>query len=285
LRVYKEVLAAVGVEYSLGVNLADSTRSITYFMVLRDLTQPVFLDYDCKLMAALIPHLHRALKLQRELGMIEFGKSAVVDALDTMALGIVIVDAEMRVKFTNHAAKVIAACSDGLRINGDRLVVEGRHADGMVQKVRQLTRSGNSGIPKAGESLMIQRPSGKEPFAVIISTLSEHQNRFGWSTLSEPLVIIYLCNPDEPHESRMEILQRLYGLAPSHARLADQLATGCPLNEAASRLHITTASARQYLKVIFHKTGTHSQTQLVRKVLLLPPAPKWRDQPATGKVT
>jgi DNA-binding CsgD family transcriptional regulator len=57
---------------------------------------------------------------------------------------------------------------------------------------------------------------------------------------------------------------------PSQARLADLLATGCSLKEAAKQLDITPVSARQYLKLIFQKTGTHRQAELVRKILLVP---------------
>ena len=278
-RVYKEVLSVGGVEYSLGVNLIEDSRALTYFLVLRDRTQPSFSEHDCDLMVLMLPHLGRALKLQRELGLIELERSVAVDALDSMALGIIILDAEARVKFTNLVAREVCACNDGLRIAGDRLIVEGRQSHGIRVKARQLIRSAKLGVREAGESMMIQRPSGREPYSVTVSALWGNQLRFGWSMLSEPLAIIFLCDPDLPHESRVETLQRLYGLTPSHARLADQLATGCTLAEAAGWLRITTASARQYLKVIFQKTGTHRQSQLVRKVLAIPPAPKWRDQP------
>ncbi|MGH6771014.1 MAG: hypothetical protein ACRECO_18555 [Xanthobacteraceae bacterium] len=39
-RVYKEVLSVGGVEYSLGVNLIEDNRTLTYFLVLRDRMQP-----------------------------------------------------------------------------------------------------------------------------------------------------------------------------------------------------------------------------------------------------
>jgi DNA-binding CsgD family transcriptional regulator/PAS domain-containing protein len=281
-RVYREVLSVGGVEYSLGTNLVEDSRTLTYFLVLRDRSQPPFSEDDCDLMALLIPHLDRAIKLQRELGLIEFGRSVVVDALDSMALGIVIIDSEARVRFINQAARDIASCGDGLRVNGDQLIVEGRHGEGIRSKARELIRAAGSGTQTAGEAMMIERPSGREPYPVILSALWGNQLRFGWSMLSEPLAIIYLRDPDRPHETRTETLQRLYGLTPSQARLADRLATGRSLSEAAGQLGITTDSARQYLKVIFQKTGTRSQAQLVRKVLMVPPAPKWSDRPAIG---
>jgi DNA-binding CsgD family transcriptional regulator len=279
-RVYKEVLSVGGVEYSLGVNLVEAARSLTFFLVLRDRDQPPFSERECDLMEPLIPHLARALKLQRDLGLIEFGRSIVVDTLDTMALGIVVIDAEARVQFINEAARRIVTSEDGLRLIGDRLIVEGRQSDNIRTKARQLIRAARSGDEAAGAAMMVERPSGGEPYPLIVSALWGNQLRFGWSMLSEPLAIIFLRDPELPDETRAESLQRLYGLTPSQARLADQLATGSTLHEAARHLRLTPASARQYLKVIFQKTGTNRQAQLVRKVLMIPPAPRWRDQPA-----
>jgi DNA-binding CsgD family transcriptional regulator/PAS domain-containing protein len=277
-RVYKEVLSVGGVEYSLGVNLVEGGRALTYFLVLRDRTQPPFNDRDCELMAILIPHLSRALKLQRELGLIEFGRSVAFDTLDSMALGIVILDAETDIKFLNQAAREIIASNDGLRLAGRRLVVQGSDADGIRVKVRRLISAAVSGSPLPGEALSLARPSGGEAYAVLISTLWGNQLRFGWSMLNEPLAIIYIRDPDRPDEARAEILQRLYGLTPSQARLAELLAGGCSLERAAKQVGITLVSARQYLKLIFQKTGTHRQSELVRKILLIPPAPKWPNE-------
>jgi DNA-binding CsgD family transcriptional regulator len=279
-RVYQEVLSVGGVEYSLGVNLVEDTRTLTYFLVLRDRTQAPFTDRDCELMAMLIPHLNRALKLQRDLGLIEFGRSAAFDTLDSMALGIFIVDAEARVKFSNKAAREIVDARDGLRIIGQRLMVDGSNDDGIGMRARRLIRSVLSGSPLPGEAFQAARPSGREAYPVLVSALWGNQLRSGWSMANEPLAIVYVRDPDRPEETRAEILQRLYGLAPSQARLAELVANGSTLNSAAKQLGITTASARQYLKLVFQKTGTRRQAELVRKILLIPPAPGWRTDPA-----
>lgn len=275
-RVYQEVLSVGGVEYSLGVNLVEDARTLTYFLVMRDRTQPQFTDGDCELMGALIPHLSRALKLQRDLGKIEFGRSAAFDALDSMALGIVIVDADTRVKFCNEAARRIAGADDGMRFAGQRLVVEGGQGDDICTRARRLISTALSGSQPPGEAFEVARPSGCEAYTVLVSTLWGNQLRFGWSMLNEPLAIVYIRDPHQPDETRTEFLQRLYGLAPSQARLAELLAAGRSLEEAAQQLGITRVSARQYLKIVFQKTGTHRQAELVRKVLLIPPAPSGR---------
>jgi len=241
---------------------------------LRDRTQSPFNESDCELMAALIPHLDRALKLQRDLGLIEFGRSAAFDTLDSMALGIIIIDADARIKFSNQAAREIVDANDGLRFVGQRLVIDGINGDGIRMQAGRLIRSALSGSPPPGEAFQVIRPSGGEAYPVLVSALWGNQLRFGWSMLNEPLAIIYIRDPDRPEETRTETLQRLYGITPRQARLAELVATGCSLQHAARKLGITKVSARQYLKLVFQKTGTHRQAELVRKILQVPPAPK-----------
>jgi len=279
-RVYREVLSVGGVEYSLGVNLVEDARTLTYFLVLRDRTQPPFSDHDCELMAVLIPHLDRALKLQRDLGLMEFGRNVALDTLDSMALGVTVIDDEARIKLCNRAAREIADARDGIRFVGERLVIEGSDGSRIRMKARELIRAALTGAPTPGEAFEIARPSGGESYQVMVSALWGNQLRFGSGLLNQPLAIIYVRDPHQPDETRAEILQRLYGLAPSQARLAELIANGSTLKEAARDLGITEVSARQYLKLILQKTGTHRQPELVRKILLIPPAPKWRTNAA-----
>jgi len=277
-RVYQEVLSVGGVEYSLGVNLVEDTRTLTYFLVLRDRTQSQFTDADCELMSALIPHLGRALKLQRDLGLVSVERNAAFDALDNMALGIIIIDSDARIKFSNEAARQIAAARDGLRLTAGRLVVDESDGDSIRKRAQRLIKAALSGQMTPGEAFEIARPSGGEPYTALISALGNSQTRVGWNTLDEQFAIVYVRDPYQPDETRAEILQRLYGLMPSQARLADLLASGYSLKDAAQKLGITIFSARQYLKLIFQKTSTNRQAELTRKVLLVPNAPKRRNK-------
>ena len=62
-------------------------------------------------------------------------------------------------------------------------------------------------------------------------------------------------------------LAKLLGLTPSEAGLAHALALAGGLEEAARLRGLTLATARTYLKVVFAKTGTRRQADLVRLVM------------------
>lgn len=269
-RVYQEVLSVGGVEYSLGVNLVEDRRSLTYFLVLRDRSQPAFTGEDCELMGLFVPHLRRALQLQGELGRMAIEKQVALDALDEVPTAILIIDADAQVRMANAAARRMLAGADGLGLVEGRLMLVDDEGQGLAARMRRLLGAAPQTDRPAGETFRVVRPSGLGCYVGLISRLGVRQAPGAWSLHDEPLAIVHLRDPDEPAESRSELLQRLYGLMPSQARLADLLATGCSLKEAARQLALTPASARQYLKLIFQKMGTHRQGDLVRKVLQTP---------------
>ncbi len=59
------------------------------------------------------------------------------------------------------------------------------------------------------------------------------------------------------------LLNMLFDLTPTEARLAADLAAGFSTAEFAAKNGVTVKTARTYLDRIFHKTGTHQQSQLV----------------------
>ncbi|AMO70611.1 helix-turn-helix transcriptional regulator [Sphingorhabdus sp. M41] len=63
------------------------------------------------------------------------------------------------------------------------------------------------------------------------------------------------------------LLVDLFGLLPSEARLAKELAGGKSLVEAADHMGLTIETVRNYSKKIFAKTGTTGQVDLVRSIL------------------
>lgn len=60
-----------------------------------------------------------------------------------------------------------------------------------------------------------------------------------------------------------EALAVTFGLSPAEARLASLVATGLSTEQAANELGIARATARNHLKAVFAKTGTHRQGELI----------------------
>jgi DNA-binding CsgD family transcriptional regulator len=62
-------------------------------------------------------------------------------------------------------------------------------------------------------------------------------------------------------------LRNRFDLTPAEARLVVHLATGTSLKSSAKALGVTYETVRRQVKSVFHKTGTHRQSELVLTVL------------------
>jgi DNA-binding CsgD family transcriptional regulator len=78
---------------------------------------------------------------------------------------------------------------------------------------------------------------------------------------------IYLFDPGQDLQLRLEPACRFYGLSPVETRLACCLAEGGSVVEAAERIRVREQTARSYLKQIFIKTATNRQAELVSLLL------------------
>nr|WP_274709181.1 helix-turn-helix transcriptional regulator [Nitratireductor luteus] len=67
-----------------------------------------------------------------------------------------------------------------------------------------------------------------------------------------------------------ERLRKLFNLTASEAAVAARIAAGSDLRRIAESLEIATGTARNHLKAIFSKTGTHRQSELVALVQRIP---------------
>jgi DNA-binding CsgD family transcriptional regulator len=81
---------------------------------------------------------------------------------------------------------------------------------------------------------------------------------------------VFISDPALQIRSRYSVLQQLYGLSPTEARLASALVQGLELREIAGVLSMAYETARFHLKRLMIKTGTRRQMDLIRLILSLP---------------
>jgi DNA-binding CsgD family transcriptional regulator len=84
---------------------------------------------------------------------------------------------------------------------------------------------------------------------------------------AQPTVMLLVHDPAQPRAPATELLSRLYRLTPAEARLARALVAGGGLRQAAATADMTYETARWYLKVLFQKTHTSRQSDLVARLL------------------
>ena len=112
---------------------------------------------------------------------------------------------------------------------------------------------------------------GDDRLMIRVNPLANHRKEKGYaSVVDRDLAIVFITDPMRRQEAPSDLLMRLFGLSSAEGRLLEKLVSGRSVKQAASDLGITGDTARSYLKVIFQKTDTHRQTDLVRLVLSSP---------------
>jgi DNA-binding CsgD family transcriptional regulator len=266
-RVYREVLKPAGLEYTLGVNLIEEEQSTSFFMVVRGPEMQRFGAVECEILRGLVPHLRRALRLYTRFADIDLDRLVAIETLDQMPIGTMIVRGDGTLVSANRIVRDLTARCDGLAVLGG----VGRHLDTirLHGAITAVVASARAGKAHASQALVLPRGKG-DPLRLLLCRLPATHVGLALVLAPRDLVLVLVGDPDNAPEAQWEQLQDMFGLTRSEAKLLKLLLAGTPVKDAAARLELSRDSARQYLKSILAKTGTHKQSELIRKVLSSP---------------
>jgi DNA-binding CsgD family transcriptional regulator len=219
---------------------------------------------DLDVLATLAPHLQRAVRMQWRLdGLLIEGK-IVLDALDHLTHGIVVTDQTCRIIFANRAAEEILTQHDG--IDSGPMGLRAAKA-AQTSELRRLIvqAAGADQRTPAGGALLVDRPSMRAAFQVLISPL---RAEIGWVGMAwrTPAVLVLMIDPERPPVALENHLRTLFRLTRAEARVACTIATGEGLIEVADSLGMLPSTARTHLHRVFEKTETRRQAELVKLV-------------------
>jgi DNA-binding CsgD family transcriptional regulator len=179
------------------------------------------------------------------------------------------------------AAVMIGKDGTVLRVNGAAeslqargLVVTGRHlgsidkdaTNALNRSLQALLRSRN--LPASMPPVPLPRARGRPLIAYPLRVAGVTYN-----SLAPCQAVVILVDPDVKRRPPPEVhLQISFALTPAEARLAAMLSTGDTLEAAADKCRISYQTARNQLKSVFAKTGTHRQAELVSLLARLLPS-------------
>lgn len=150
---------------------------------------------------------------------------------------------------------------------GDGLLCDGRTLSAALSEDRTALRraiAATARLAPAGQGttsspLVVRRPSGKQPY--VVDVIAVPAGDFADPKRTRTLVLINDLHAQV--QPRREAMQLAFGLTPRETDLAQGLASGMTLCDAAQALHISEQHARQRLKMLFEKTGTSRQAELM----------------------
>ncbi len=266
---YNDFLVPYGVPYVAGSRIVDTPELCVVLGVLRSFPQGPFGSVEADLLRRLLPHFQHAARIHDKLRSLDLCSRAVENALDRLSFGVVIANTNGRVVIVNRAAKEIAAASDGVHIHHGRLTAERAEEAGVIARlIRDAAQSAAHRGGAGGGSLRVPRPSGRQPYVVLVAPL---ESETAPSLTSEsPAVLILISDLEQGPKVLGRRLVDLFGLSPAEACLAVALAEGKRLEEVAEERRVRMPTVRTQMRAVLDKTGTTRQADLVRLIARLP---------------
>lgn len=258
-RVWQEWMQPQDMYGGMACRLAENGEAFWFFDVQRGRQQEGFDDDDVALLAKLYPVLRRIAEVRRHLGRVSIQRDEARGALDALAMGIVVIDQDLRIVYANEGADEILAEPDGaLSLRQGRIFARQPAEQRLLRQLVEAAAQGVSDPLAQRRSSMILRGSDRA-----------HSLSACVMPAASPLlagarrkVMIALRRLDMATDL-VACARQLFDLTETEARFASALTSGLSLTEAAEAQGVRISTARTHLARIFQKTDTHQQSQLV----------------------
>ena len=224
----------------------------------------------------LLPHLQGALRLRQRLTPAN-GAGISVAVLNSLEIAIVVARGDGTPVFANRAALASAAIRVGA---GYRPI--GTADQGEQRRLLAVVRDAGTG--GAGGAVLLTAV-GQAPVAALVTPLPPGLAEALPGPRGLALVALRALGGARPTIAAR--LRQLFGLTGAEATLALALLAGQRLDEIAEARNVRITTVRFQLRAILDKTGTRSQSDLVRLLARLTPFAKtkgrsWNDRPKSS---
>lgn len=249
--------------HALGSPLGREQSFLLYLGLSRGQRAGSYDDDTLAFVRSLLPHILRAVQIQRLIGSAVDAQHLSEAALDRLRIGVVLMDSAQRVRFANTAALGFAR-TFSLSIGESGLKIPSpRFNDRLQGLINGALATGAPGNISPGGDFTYTRPGiGALQFRVFPLLSSDEPGLSG----QRVQVAIFIAQPGPPHLNAGQLATQ-FGLTAAESRLAARLAEGRTIAEAAKMAGISMATARTHLRNIFAKTATSRQSELALLLL------------------
>ncbi len=188
---------------------------------------------------------------------------ALASLMGNANCGVVLLDSEGSVRWRNTLADSLLAANDGMCVRSGRLALW--HRTTAPEFRRTLGELANhhdaqGRLQVQCSALTVPRPSGDPPYFLVLLRLDGQLLHDG----NEPAFVAgIITDPAHPNCPPEDLLRKAFSLTEREGALAALLASRVGVTDAAGTLGVSLATVRSMLKILFQKTGTHRQGELV----------------------
>ena len=278
--IYTDLLIPNGACYTLSLRIrADAERSefVGYF---RPADAPLTRDEEREFLRRLTPHIQRASVLRTRMATLAQHAALGLSALNQVPQGVAVVDGQGRIQHMNGTAERLVQPGGPCRVQGGQLVFTDGQDGQQFQRllVAACAQGPHSPQPKSAVGgwaatagafrLRASVPGGP---AVVVSVIPLKASHPLATFRQMHLALVVFASPDQQVGVGGPVLQELWGLTPTEARLALALTAGQSLHTFAEAEGSSWHTARTHLRNTLRKCGCGRQVDLVQLVRALVP--------------
>jgi DNA-binding CsgD family transcriptional regulator/PAS domain-containing protein len=262
-RFYKRAAVPFGVGDSALIVLEKSVRQFGALSIQRHCDRPPFGQEELAALRLLSPHIRRAVMIADLLDARALERDMLAAALDRLAVGIILTDAESRIAHTNGAADRMFGDGSSVRRVGDQLAArDASTSRELAQAIRDAASGTTIDIPRSGIVVPLKGEAGRDLAAWVLPLDSGLRRELAAGFAAQVAVFIRELGDTSPFPA--ELFVRRFAITPAESRVMMLLVQGMTISEAAEALGISPPTAKTHLARLFDKTGTSRQTDLVR---------------------
>ena len=269
---FNKLLADAGMYYLGGALLYMDDVRIAAIGLQRERSIGGWTSPQIDKLDVLIPHLQRALNIQKEFTRLYTSEQALHRGLDKLIMGMILFDKELSPIYSNPVARSILEYHSAISLVNDIIYA---HSKKQTKKIHDaLVLAASPGPPvqdlsQSSFSFGLRHPDYHSPLPILVSSTQGILDGFE-SNGHHAHAVMYFSDPDKALPLVADELSGVYGLTPAEAQVAMSIANGIPPCDIASSNDVAISTVRSQLKAVYLKVGVNSQAELT-KVLLSGP--------------
>jgi DNA-binding CsgD family transcriptional regulator/PAS domain-containing protein len=260
---YNDWMRPQGFRSTLGNTLVAEGDLVANITLFRPPGMKTFGDAEVRAFEALSRHMTRALQMAIRLEQPE-NVAAASAAFEALAQPLAVLDRRRRVRYANPAMEALLRRRGGLALRAGELVASAAASQPALAAYLDRTTLRAGDAAGADAAALAVRDGDGAVFTLHAVPLGSASAPAGMS-MSACLLTVTEAAQARPISAAE--LRAAFGCTRTEARLAELLAAGRDLRDAAREMGVTYGTARGYLKGVFGKTGVHAQAQLVAWML------------------
>lgn len=259
---FDEVMRPQALGHSAMIGLAQKPDFGVGFSLNRGPRQGPYGDQEFRFLEKLIPHMQRSVRLGLRIDAYKALQRAEWQTLESLAVGVILLDRKARVLFANSAARSLGGEHGPLRLRQSKV---GHMSPSHSRRLDEVVQSALRGTPMA--AIAVPRADGGSQLTILASSVrAQDVDRFADASLKSAAVLLFIIDAANKAGIPATVLMDAYGLTPAEARIALAISSGLSIPETAKALRLSPNTIKTQLRGVFSKSGLSRQTELARMI-------------------